>query len=161
MVNNRGYVTHGFTLVELVVTILLLAILSVVALPRLMGAGSYSAYALRQEFISELRRVQLLAITNPDRCYRINIDNGGYQLSHLQQDCSTLIANETQHAFPRNTRIQLLANSRDTFSVQFDSDGRSVFLPAGLGCNGNCLQVMADDTLGIAIEAEGYIHEGG
>ena len=52
----------GFTLVELVTTIILIGIIAVAVLPRLFSASSFSAYTLRNEFISELRYVQLKAI---------------------------------------------------------------------------------------------------
>ncbi|TCN86295.1 prepilin-type N-terminal cleavage/methylation domain-containing protein [Shewanella fodinae] len=158
----------GFTLVELVVTILLLAILSVVVLPKFIGAGSFSAYAVRQQFISELRRVQMLAVNNPDRCYRLLVNDTGYRVDHLQSDCSTLLfseatdetpvpANGNTKSFPRYSHIEF--HSNPTFSIQFDSDGRSIFFPGSLSCSGACLQVIADETLEIAIESEGYIHE--
>ncbi|MDF0535233.1 type II secretion system protein [Shewanella sp. A32] len=162
----------GFTLIELVVTILLLAILSMVVLPRFIGAGSYSAYALRQQVISELRRAQMLAVNNPDRCYRLQVNDTGFRVDHLQSDCNTLIFSEPtdedppdNDPHPDNTRwfrgySHLEFHNNATFSIQFDSDGRSTFLPGSLSCSGACLQVIADETLGIAIESEGYIHEG-
>ena len=150
---------YGFTLIELVVTILLLAILSVVVLPRFIGAGSFSAYALRQEFISELRRAQMLAINNPDRCYQLEVDSSGYQLHHLQSDCASLIFSDAKQSLPRNTQIQLLTTASANFTLQFDSDGRSTFNAGAVSCSGSCLQIIADDTVGIAIESEGYIHE--
>ncbi|GGY94013.1 MSHA biogenesis protein MshC [Shewanella fodinae] len=164
--------TSGFTLVELIVTILLLAILSVVVLPKFIGAGSFSAYALRQQVISELRRVQMLAVNNPDRCYRLLVNDTGYRVDHLQSDCNTLIFSEPtdedppdDDPHPDNTRwfrgsSHLEFQHNVNFAIQFDSDGRSIFFPGSLSCNGACLQVIADETLGIAIESEGYIHEG-
>ena len=143
----------AFTLIELVVTILLLAIISVVVLPRFFGASSYSAFALRQEIIAELRRDQLLAFNNSDRCFQLQVDSAGYQLQHFQADCTTPIFAEPKQTFPRDA--QLLFNGSNSFTIPFDTTGRPQ-----LNCNGNCLQVVADDTLNVAIEAEGYIHEG-
>lgn len=170
--SKNTFLTSGFTLVELVVTILLLAILSVVVLPKFIGAGSFSAYALRQQFISELRRVQMLAVNNPDRCYRLVVNDTGYRVDYLKSDCNTLIFSAPpdedppdDDPHPDNTRwfhgsSHLEFQHNVDFAIQFDSDGRSLFFPGSLSCNGACLQVIADETLGIAIESEGYIHEG-
>lgn len=143
----------GFTLVELVVTILLLAIISVVVLPRFFGASSYSAFALRQEIIAELRRDQMLALSNGDRCFRLNVAATGYRLQHLQADCSTEIFQESPQDWPRGAQLQLDGNNQ--FSIMFDTLGRPQ-----LNCSAGCLQVVADEVLPIAVEPEGYIHEG-
>nr|WP_267459553.1 MSHA biogenesis protein MshC [Shewanella avicenniae] len=131
-----------------------MAIISVVVLPRFFGASSYSAFALRQEIIAELRRDQMLAFNNPDRCFRLNVDTVGYQLTHLTADCSGVIFNEPQQGFPRGAALTL-ADGRGVFSIGFDHLGRTT-----IGCAGDCLRVVADETLAIAIESQGYIHEG-
>lgn len=143
----------AFTLIELVVTILLLAIISVVVLPRFFGASSYSAFALRQEIIAELRRDQLLAFNNSDRCFRLNVTDSGYQLLHLTQDCSAEIFQESLQEWPRGAQLQL--DGRNQFSILFDTLGRPQ-----LSCTESCLQAVADDVLPIVVEPEGYIHEG-
>ncbi|WP_221052380.1 pilus assembly FimT family protein [Shewanella algae] len=155
MAVTKGTGTQGLTLVELVVTIMLLAILSVVVLPKLVSSSSYSAWTLRQELIAELQKTQMLALNNPDRCYRLSISNSTYQLSHLTQDCTSVIRNNSAESLPRNTRILLQSNGADSFQIQFDALGRT-----NLACSGACLSVVADETLTIAIESEGYIHEG-
>ncbi|AVV84024.1 MSHA biogenesis protein MshC [Shewanella putrefaciens] len=73
----------GFTLVELVTTIILIAILSVTVLPRLFTQSSYSAFSLRNEFMAELRQVQQEHLNNTDRCYRIAVSSVGYQVSQF------------------------------------------------------------------------------
>ncbi|WP_070963191.1 type II secretion system protein [Vibrio sonorensis] len=49
----------GFTLVELIVVILLLAIVSLYAASRYTGKGSVSAFALQDQMISVIRQVQV------------------------------------------------------------------------------------------------------
>ena len=49
----------GFTLVELIVVILLLAIISVIAISRLGGRQSYELYALQEQVSSVARQIQL------------------------------------------------------------------------------------------------------
>lgn len=145
----------GFTLVELVTTIILIAILSVVVLPRLMTSSSYSAFTLRDEFVSELRKAQLLAMNNGDSCYRIAVDATGYQLQgFIEKSCTgTPTLTETKQAFEGRASLALDDDSATSFNVNFDRLGI-----ASLGCSGACIQVIADETLTINIESEGYIH---
>jgi MSHA pilin protein MshC len=49
----------GFTLVELIVVILLLAIISVTAISRFGGRQSYELYALQEQVSSVVRQIQL------------------------------------------------------------------------------------------------------
>ncbi|WP_076538546.1 Tfp pilus assembly protein FimT/FimU [Shewanella sp. UCD-KL21] len=152
----------GFTLVELVTTILIVGIVAVFVIPRLIPQSSYSAYSLRNEFISELRQVQLRAMNNSDRCYRISVSPSGYQLSHYSQtintasaSCNTanLVRVEVEQPFQGGAYIELASSNATSFSLEFDNSGRS-----NINCSGLCFNAVADETLGIAIESEGYIH---
>ncbi|WP_076412512.1 Tfp pilus assembly protein FimT/FimU [Shewanella sp. UCD-KL12] len=144
----------GFTLVELVTTIMLIAILSVVILPRLMTNSSYSAFTLRDEFISELRKAQLMAMNNQDRCYRVDIDSDGYQLRRFDNNnCSGASRTEAKQDFAGGASLTRASDSHDTFNVSFDNAGLT-----NMGCSGPCINVIADETLQIAIESQGYIH---
>jgi len=151
----------GFTLVELVTTIILIAILSVVVLPRLMTSSSYSAFTLRDEFVSELRKAQLLAMNNRDSCYRIVVDTTGYQLQgFIDKTCKGLdpdkdapTLTETKQTFEGRASLELDSDNSKSFNVNFDRQGI-----ASLGCSGNCIKVIADETLMISIESQGYIH---
>lgn len=150
----------GFTLVELVTIIILVGVLSVVALPRLFSQSGYSAYTLQDEFISELRKAQLMALNNSDRCYRIAVTGSGYQTLHFagrtSGSCSgTLERTEALQDFKSGASLQRISSSAVSFNIDFDAMGR-----INLGCSGDCIRVIADNTLNIAIESEGYIHEG-
>lgn len=146
----------GFTLVELVTTMLLIAILSVVVLPRMMTSSSYSAFTLRDEFISELRKAQLLAMNNQGRCYRVAVDVQGYQLQRFSNLACTITASptESKRVFEGNASLSLVSNSSDSFNIDFSgSNGIS-----SLGCSGACINVVADRTLIVNVESQGYIH---
>ena len=54
--------TGGFTLVELIVVIVLLAIISVYASSKYMGASRFSSAAAQEQVLSILRQVQLTAM---------------------------------------------------------------------------------------------------
>jgi len=145
----------GFTLVELVTTIMLIAILSVVVLPRLITSSSYSAFTLRDEFVSELRKAQLMAMNNGDRCYRIAVDTTGYQLQGFKSMTCTGTAEltETKQKFEGRASLALNSDNSTSFNVNFDRLGI-----ASLGCSGACIKVIADEPLIISIESQGYIH---
>ena len=154
----------GFTLVELVVTILLIAILSVTVLPRLLSSSSVSSFALRDEVIGELRRAQLMALNNADRCYRFNVTTSGYQIVHYSGRTGNLCSGAVERTdelqdLPRGTELSLIPNSSQSFFLDFNRLGQAFWGTTQL-CAGNCLQIVADDTTSIAIESQGYIHAG-
>ncbi|WP_350431969.1 type II secretion system protein [Shewanella sp. H8] len=152
----------GFTLVELVTTMILIGIIAVAVLPRLMSDSSYSAYTLRNEFISELRQVQLKAMQNTDQCYQLDVNASGYTLRYFNDrivtssnnSCSNPFRTEQPQTFSGGTNITLASTASQVFSITFDSLGRIVS-PV---CSGYCFNAVADETLAIAVETEGYIY---
>ncbi|MCS6115600.1 type II secretion system protein [Shewanella baltica] len=150
----------GFTLVELVTTIILISILAVVVLPRLFTQSSYSAYSLRNEFISELRQVQQKALNNTDRCFRVTVSGTGYQVSQFPARngaaCSGTALSPNPlytQAFQGSAQLVLVSTNSSNFSLDFDINGRP-----SLACNGPCINVIANDTVMINVSSEGYIY---
>lgn len=150
----------GFTLVELVTTIILISILAVVVLPRLFTQSSYSAYSLRNEFISELRQVQQKALNNTDRCFRVTVSGTGYQVSQFSARngavCSGTALSPNplySQAFQGGAQLVLVSTNSSNFSLDFDINGRP-----SLACNGPCINVIANDTVMINVSSEGYIY---
>ncbi|GGQ15128.1 MSHA biogenesis protein MshC [Shewanella litoralis] len=150
--------SRGFSLVELVTVIILVGILAVSILPRLIGSSSYSAFTLRNEFISELRYVQLKAIQNTDQCYQVDVNASGYTLRYFNNrvgnSCSNPFRTEQPQTFSGGAHIALASTANQVFSITFDSLGRMIS-PA---CSGHCFNAVADETLAIAVESEGYIY---
>uniref|UniRef100_UPI004048D0E4 type II secretion system protein n=1 Tax=Shewanella baltica TaxID=62322 RepID=UPI004048D0E4 len=150
----------GFTLVELVTTIILISILAVVVLPRLFTQSSYSAYSLRNEFISELRQVQQKALNNTDRCFRVTVSATDYQVSQFparnEAVCSGTALSPNplySQAFQGGAQLVLVSTNSSNFSLDFDIDGST-----SLACNGPCINVIANDTVMINVSSEGYIY---
>lgn len=150
----------GFTLVELVTTIILISILAVVVLSRLFTQSSYSAYSLRNEFISELRQVQQKALNNTDRCFRVTVSGTGYQVSQFSARngavCSGTALSPNPlytQAFQGGAQLALVSPNSSDFSLDFDIDGST-----SLACNGPCINVIANDTVMINVSSEGYIY---
>ncbi|BFL82125.1 type II secretion system protein [Shewanella baltica] len=150
----------GFTLVELVTTIILISILAVIVLPRLFTQSSYSAYSLRNELISELRQVQQKALNNTDRCFRVTVSGTGYQVSQFSARngavCSGTALSPNplySQAFQGGAQLVLVSTNSSNFSLDFDIDGST-----SLACNGPCINVIANDTVMINVSSEGYIY---
>ncbi|MCF1427245.1 MAG: type II secretion system GspH family protein [Shewanella sp.] len=163
-VPSSGKYQFGFSLVELVVTILLIAILSATALPRFMPSSSVSGYTMRDEVIGELRRTQLMAMNNADRCYRLNFTSGGYQLIHYAGRSGNLCTGTVEYsdklqALPSDTSLSLLPGGNQSFFLDFNRQGQAYWGAVNL-CAGNCIQITADDDTKVAIESQGYIHAG-
>jgi len=74
---------RGFTLVELVVVIVLMAILAGLAVPRFFGQGDFEAPAFAQELASAARYAQKLAITSGCRV-DLSVTSTGYALFQPQ-----------------------------------------------------------------------------
>lgn len=68
----------GFTLIELVATIVLLGILAVNVAPKFTGRSGMAEYALRDQIISTIRFAQQRAMyDHSGRCYTVVIDSFG------------------------------------------------------------------------------------
>ena len=155
----------GFTLVELVTTIIVIAILSVIVLPRLLTSSSYSAFTLRDEFISELRKAQIFSMNSQGRCFRVAVDTQGYQFNRYSDvTCSTPMApTESKRHFDGGASLSLVSDGSASFNVDFSSNNNGIpkvninGVPS-LACSGSCINVIADETLTISIESQGYIH---
>ncbi|QBF82781.1 MSHA biogenesis protein MshC [Shewanella maritima] len=145
-------------MVELVTTIILIGIIAVAVLPRLFSDTTYSAFTLRNEFISELRQAQIRALNNSDRCFAIEVSATSYQQHQYSgrsgNQCTGLIRSEASQAIQGGAQISLTANASSSFTVTFDSLGR-VLTP---NCSGDCFTINAVDTLKIAVTSEGYIY---
>lgn len=72
----------GFTLVELISAIVLIAIVSVVVIPKFSSRGGFTEYALRDEIAVALRFAQQRAMYDHDlvanNCYRFYWDSNGF-----------------------------------------------------------------------------------
>lgn len=82
----QGKNAQGFTLIELIAIVVLLAILGVVALSRLSGFGGIESRAFFDDTVNALRYAQKLAVST-GCAVQVSLTAGGYQL--LQGDSCT------------------------------------------------------------------------
>lgn len=104
MKNKAAKKQKGFTLIELVITMVILGVLVTVAWPRFGGSSGYDEYAFQARLIGVLRGMQMRAMndTQPNRCFQVNFDN-------------------TNDAFGPPT-LDYLSNPADTCAATIDSD---------------------------------------
>ena len=91
---------RGFTLVELVVVIVLMAIVAVFAAPRFLTQGELEGPAFAQELAAAARYAQKLALASG--CpVRLVVDAGGYRLQQPQAEpvaaCDTVFTRDVLH----------------------------------------------------------------
>lgn len=80
---KRFHIQRGFTLIELMVVIIILAILSVYAATRFQGPSSFSPYAAQAQAISVIRQIQLARMQSnvQDNTTKANTLNERYTLA--------------------------------------------------------------------------------
>lgn len=76
----RSTTENGFTLVELVVILVLVAFLAFAAIPRHQDRGAINVSALAEQLASDIRYTQSLAMTSGQR-NRINLAAASYQIT--------------------------------------------------------------------------------
>ncbi|WP_277601500.1 type II secretion system protein [Thalassotalea sp. G2M2-11] len=155
---------QGFTLIELVVTIMILVIMSVTVIPRFLSSGGFEEYGYRTEIISTLRAIQLRAMQQTDnvQCHRLKIAADGKTLGLMKTDASSNHCDETAWSDNNTsaglTSVSVDSNHNITFSgdnFSFDQMGRPegcATIPCIISINGG------EQVLTITIEPEGYIH---
>jgi MSHA pilin protein MshC len=144
-------VSKGFTLVELIITIILIAILATTVAPKFFTTESYQEYSYRADIINKLRAIQLIAMqqTSGSKCNQVAITAKSIKVADA--DCTL-----------NNISVEVEENHDITFTgeeslITFDSSGR----PDGdcrTNADGCDITITGTETLTIKIESEGYIH---
>lgn len=154
MINKQAQ--FGFTIVELVVTIVLIGILTAYAVPKFIGvAGDYDTHAARSEAIVKLRAIQLRAMqdtSQPQRCVLVTSNRLG-----MVNDCSdtgfgsNFQVSSTRMELNGTARFQVPANP-GYIQLQFNRLGQPQ------GCANPCrLNILGSPNLVIDINVEGNI----
>lgn len=153
---NLKLAAAGFTLVELVAVIVLIATLSAIVVPRFTGDSTFKEYTTRDQIVAVARIAQQRAMHDhgTDACYRLHIDSG--LVSAQRWDSG---AGAYNNIGPANVIAGIeLDHSVAPVSVYFDGMGNALSDVAG--CTGAISSTsipLLSSTLGVCIHASGYI----
>lgn len=170
---------QGFSLIELVVVIGLLATLSVVVAPRFTDKQGFSEYAMQKRLINALRNLQLKSMydTRSDYCHRMMFTsdassgpqfgpttdsylNGNQAAScntNIDNDSDSYLKSEIGELFKESLSLTVFDNTTTINYIEFDSYGRPRTLVGS--CAQTCsVNFIGESTLSVCVEPEGYIH---
>ncbi|MBL4940150.1 MAG: type II secretion system protein [Colwellia sp.] len=150
----------GFTLIELIVTIIMIGIMAAVIVPKILTSKGFEDYTYRDELITKLRSIQLRTMqqTNNNACQLIKVESSTIGLL-----ATTLNASTCESNYAGETTSIIIDDHDVTFSISeslanfsFSSLGRP------LGCVVNpcaiTITVTGESILKVEINAEGYIY---
>ena len=152
----------GFTLIELIVVIIMIAIMAVTVLPNFLTSKGFEEYTYRDELINKLRSIQLRAMqqTNNSRCQLIQISSSFIGLLATTPNAATCEASFAGES----TTVAINDNHNVNFTI---SEGLSSFSFSSLGKPLGCaaiipceitLTVIGESSLAVKINSEGYIY---
>ena len=148
---------NGFTLVELIITILVIGVLAVTAAPRFLGSDTEEAIALRDRTLQLVRNMQLRAMQNVQDTSCVKITNtviappAGHDcanaLSTAFDDDQVINASNTDFTFQTEDE-----NGNSFSQIQFDGFGR----PRNIACSTDCkIQIS---TFAMCLQSEGAVY---
>lgn len=165
---SRALHSQGFTLVEVIVVILLIAVLGITVLPKLQGTSEYQLVSHRDQFISLLRTIQMRAMQNTQddssTCHRIRFLANSSGLS-AQNPTSGQCAAGLIDVTNSPAADFLIIEDIDNYSVTNGQNGQINFLEfdswgrpsTNVGtCFRRCRITI--ETYAVCIESEGYIY---
>lgn len=156
---NREF---GFTLIELIVTIILLGIIATTVIPRFLTSEGFAEYTYRDELIIKLRAIQLRSMqqTNNIACQTISFNSTQVGLLATipnTNTCGSSLAGDT-------TKVTISSSDSISFSISeslpsfsFSSMGRPVGCIAKDPCD-ITLTIAGSESLSVFINEEGFIY---
>jgi len=157
--------SKGFTIIELVLVIVLMAVLSVTVAPKFFNSDGFQEYAYQAEVVTVLRAVQLKAMQQTDEgiCHTIFISSKLLDISNL---CGSPTAEEKENEeVLKGSRYipQVLIADEDSIVFKTDNIASTEFSFDSLGKPINCSNpceviILGSETLTVLIESEGFIH---
>ena len=133
----------AFTLIELVITLLILGILSSYVLSKFTSTAGYKENTVVDQVISSARLAQQLSMNDSERTFSLIIQTNQID---LQVDGVSLSVGNTNYPIAIDNSVALSPAS----VINFDQLGTTNFL---------VLSVNAETTQQIIFETSGYIHQ--
>ncbi len=133
----------AFTLVELVITLLILGILSSYVLSKFTSTAGYKENTVIDQVISSARLAQQLSMNDSERTFSLIIQTNQID---LQADGISLSVGNSSYPIAIDNAVTLSPAS----TINFDQLGTTNYL---------VLNVTAETTQQIFFEASGYIHQ--
>ncbi|WP_328836988.1 type II secretion system protein [Vibrio ulleungensis] len=153
----------GFTLIELIVVVILLAIVAVYAASKFIGVGEFSGYAAQDQSINVIRQIQLgrmqsnIEDINDPSCtackhYQLSVTN---QCLGSVAACSSSGEQFSDKVFLDNTELSF----SPSIQVSFDLLGNPT-------CSGSCTMPITIDITNqfgdkypVCINSQGYVYD--
>jgi MSHA pilin protein MshC len=169
--------SKGFSLLELIITIVLIGILSVVASSRFQSASGFDTFALQGQVLTSLRHMQFRAMqdTRPDYCHRLIFDISEPEIgipstdysdntlaaagtceSTIGADSPAFLSVDSNRFRELGASLSALDGSSSIGWIDFDSLGRPL-TPVN-NCGDGCeITLTAQSSSSVCINREGFI----
>jgi MSHA pilin protein MshC len=160
---KKSLPSNGFTLVELITVVILLAILSTYASSRYFGASSFNSDLIKSELISSLRLTQLRAMHRSGLCNRWGIvqNQAGQVIEDTDLVCLPDIdKSDSSFVDIANYDATIFLTSDDGSQfIDFDNMGRPRQCATASGQCRLTAQPKSGLSLSVCINTQGGIHD--
>lgn len=164
---------HGFTFIELVTVVALLGIISVVALPRLVGGNAFGGEEVARQFVAGARLAQQQAMTHTDGSVALEVsrDGAGHQYAVTLTSAGVVQTLFSAKAAFRDVSVDVLAGALHStlgvgqtlvlaFSPRSALSSVTLAGVAGSITGGVALTVGGEPQRALCVAASGYAHRG-
>lgn len=177
---------QGFTLIELMLTMIIISILAAYAYPRFSGTSGYSEFTYQARLLAAMRNMQQRAMqdTRSGYCFRMildttNSDFGPPSFATQSSTCGTSVYHDENpaHKNPDYLRtgktgsdyemakegvtLTAVSGASNITLIGFDSLGRPINSAGNPACAAGCTITLTgrdSDEAKVCVEREGYIH---
>ena len=154
---GRVFASKGFTLVELIVTMIILGVIASVAGPKFFGKGSYDEIGFSNTLTSTLGFAQKLAMTSGCDT-RVTLTSTTASVFQRATACDTGTLTRPVERMTGDAYVEAVPSGLtvETFDIYYDSRGRPRATDDSLYLNANDISIGSRT---VRIEAEtGYVY---